>query len=436
MDPALWAARMLEPSLFSDEETDQWMGTLAESNFLRRYYNYAKRAIPAENALHATIAMGLAASIAPSDTQAEQGIPGFSHDTEPTLWGLIVAPTGSEKSHALRVATSLLTRVRDGEILGKHPASGEALTDILAESPQVTLAYSELSTLLALTRQPGTGERLKSVLMAVFDGESYETLGRKKGPMKVTNPRLCILGACTLSHLVTDLQPGDWSTGWVNRYYTCFRDARVRTKKGPRNVRDREVGDSLVAWMEWSIGARGTRCVGMTDEALAIWQWWTEDIWAVIQEGMTDADRDATTRVALLASRCSLLAAWCSGEFNDKGEWRVGESHVRFGILAAIQHFLSVRRLYAQLPATLDRVVVMAVYGAIGTDWTHRGAVTEKSGYHGKKLDDALNVLVMEKKIMVDNQGSEYFYHRCVVTPLPAHNPEYHKLPKELQETA
>ena len=151
-------------------------------------------------------------------------------DLYPNLYTFLVGPPGVGKSVAINAGEKLLREVPDMKV-GPSDMSGASLVDalhgavrhVILRDPQ--MPYIEFNSLTVVSRElgvliPGWDPILMHTLTDIYDGCIVEQKRRGRDlHIKIPNPQINLIGACTPSYLNETLPPGAWDQGFISRVH-------------------------------------------------------------------------------------------------------------------------------------------------------------------------------------------------------------------------
>jgi hypothetical protein len=262
----------------------------------------------------------------------------YAGDLYGNLYALLVGRSGEDqKSTALGIGLEVLQAV-DPALIGRQPGSWEGLIDSLADQPRQIIRYSEFGAFLAKAQKKGGYfEPLKALLTDLWDCTPQSRVKANGNGASVPHPRLSIFAACSLPYLEQHTDPHDWSGGFMGRWAVIYA-RRERTDPDP-------VGDpSQIPVLAEALRIRAQQtqvapCMGLDDEARALWTEWYFDLDA---RKIPEVIAGAKTRAPTIARKAAMLYAWDFGEPLQGVPWRLGVHHLSWGIRFAELHLASV----------------------------------------------------------------------------------------------
>lgn len=156
----------------------------------------------------------------------------------PGLYILLVGPPGIGKGQSIHLGESILREVPNLHV-GPSDMTAAALIDSLNESVRriVLLGnppFVEFNSLSVISRELGVlipmwEHSLMNNLTDIYDGFMVDQKRRGKDlRIRIANPQINLLGACTPSYLNEVMPPGAWDQGFISRTLLVYSGERVR----------------------------------------------------------------------------------------------------------------------------------------------------------------------------------------------------------------
>ena len=157
----------------------------------------------------------------------------------PNLYVILVGPPGIGKGQAIFLGEALLRAVPDLHI-GPSDMTAASMIDSLNESPRRILQignppFIEYNSLTVISRElgvllPGWDTALMNNLTDIYDGFTVDQKRRGRDlRIKIANPQINLLGACTPSYLNEVMPAGAWDQGFVSRTLLIYSGDRIKT---------------------------------------------------------------------------------------------------------------------------------------------------------------------------------------------------------------
>ena len=159
-------------------------------------------------------------------------------DLYPNLYTFLVGPPGVGKGVAINAGERIIREVPDLQI-GPTDMTAASLIDALQEAvrrhilPGGPIPFSEFNSLTILSRElgvlvPSWETTLMNNLTDIYDGFTIEQKRRGKDiKIKIKNPQINILGACTPSYLQSVMPPGAWDQGFISRSILVYSGDKI-----------------------------------------------------------------------------------------------------------------------------------------------------------------------------------------------------------------
>ena len=169
-------------------------------------------------------------------------------DLYPNLYTFLVGPPGVGKGVAINAGERILRAVPDLQV-GPTDMTAASLIDALHEAVRrhtdlrSQTPFVEYNSLTVLSRElgvlvPSWDSALMNNLTDIYDGFTVEQKRRgKELKIKILNPQINILGACTPSYLNQVMPQGAWDQGFISRSILVY--------SGDHTTRDPFLEDEL-----------------------------------------------------------------------------------------------------------------------------------------------------------------------------------------------
>ena len=244
----------------------------------------------------------------------------YAIELRPNLFTVAVGRSGEDqKSTALRHSNEILTLAAPS-LLGHYPGSPAGLVDSLSDRNTQLIMMPELGKFLAETRS-GQMEPVRTLLTDLWDSMPFERHRTKKAGkadvVRVANPRLSLLAACSVPLLEQYTTQTDWTGGFLGRWLFLY-GRRTRLEAIPSFADPPERLVRHVA-LRCQIGKAG-RCVGFTARGEALWRAWFAIMHSRPLPGHVKGMR---TRIPALALKIALIYAWDFGPALQGEPWKM-----------------------------------------------------------------------------------------------------------------
>src|SRR5215475_15648865 len=167
----------------------------------------------------------------------------------PGLYVILVGPPGIGKGVAIHPGEQILREI-PGIHVGPSDITAASLIDSLNESTRRVILtgdppYMEFNSLSVITREfgvlvPSWDTSLMNNLTDIYDGFTVDQKRRGKDlRIKIPNPQINLLGACTPGYLNEVMPAGAWDQGFISRTILVF--------SGQKSIKDPFVDETGVA---------------------------------------------------------------------------------------------------------------------------------------------------------------------------------------------
>ena len=155
----------------------------------------------------------------------------------PNLYVILVGPPGVGKGVAINAGEKILREVPDIQV-GPTDMTAASLIDALGDAVRRIILkgdppYVEFNSLTVISRElgvlvPAWDTTLMNNLTDIYDGFTVDQKRRGKDlRIKILNPQINLLGACTPSYLNDTMPPGAWDQGFISRTMLIYSGERV-----------------------------------------------------------------------------------------------------------------------------------------------------------------------------------------------------------------
>ena len=202
------------------------------------------------------------------------------------MFTMVVGRSGDDmKSTSLGLAKRIIKKYWEN-LIAPHPASAEGLIDHLSLLNAQTFIYSEMGKFLSLTGQ-GYAETIKTTFTDLWDCEPQSRAKAGGELIKVDNPYVNIMSACSFPYLEKYTKAQDWNGGFLGRFLLMVGRS-TRVNPNPKAFRPEFAGEMANFLRELTSGSTRSTCLGLTDEAEKWWYDWY----------MWHADRALPTKIS------------------------------------------------------------------------------------------------------------------------------------------
>ncbi len=371
------------------------------SGFIRDYVVHAVKQTTSPLCYH----LGVGLSILSCTCPLNYGM-NYAGKLRANMFALLVGRSGEDqKSSALGIGRDLLFEAAS-PLVGDFPGSPEGLIDSLARSPSQCIPISEFGRFLA-SAQRGYFEPIKALLADLWDCHSIQRAKANGKSVRVDDPRLSVMSACSIPYLEKYTLAEDWSGGFMGRWAVMY-GRRERIDPDPSG------DDTDVERLAEFLRIRATTpsagwCAGLTPNAKKYWADWFHD---VTKRKIPDQVVGVRSRAPTMARKAALLYAWdwgkpCSGE-----NWLMDTPELDYGIRFAelhIKSILALSQVIAEHPdARLRRSVLEAI--EYHGDVASIGQILGTLKMRRKPVAESLDALVEEGCVRRINAGAGFVY--------------------------
>lgn len=199
---------------------------LPKKGWLPEYIAYASRCTDAPMAFHLGVGLSVLGAAMAHQLDIAAEAPRGSKILPTTMWVCLVGNSGSRKSYAMELGSSLYARAVGSTGEWKLPSDGslQAWHDVLIDHPNIYMYRDEMSFLFSQARA-GHMEGMKSWLMELYSGNPMSRTTRRRDSetgenemTRVERPRLSLLGAIPPEVLRRSMDKGDYYSGFTARF--------------------------------------------------------------------------------------------------------------------------------------------------------------------------------------------------------------------------
>lgn len=369
---------------------------LPPEGFVNTYIHHAMKQTTSPLGYHLGTALTILSSTVPIHYNMN-----YAGDLHPNLFTLLIGRSGEDqKTTAVSIGKNLLKKASD-HIIGDYPASPEGLIESLGQKPRQLIPMGEFGKFLSAA-QKGYFEPIKTTLTDLWDCESIQR-AKASETVRVDNPRLSILAACSLPYLEKHTLAEDWTGGFMGRWLV-FYCRRERIDPNP-------VGDkTLEAWLVQELERRcqyGTvgNCLGLTSNAAQLWSDWFYDIYD--RKGLATNITGVLSRIPTMARKIALLYAWDYGNGVTGRNWYMDVDVLFPAIQVAEMHLKSLIGLFDKIAdspdARLRRQVLDAVESNNGR--ATLGQIIKHIKLKRRTIMEAIEGLLEERTLIIEQSS-------------------------------
>lgn len=205
-----------------------------ETNFIKKYAEYAATQTDAPQVFHAYVGMTIAGAALGNRVL----IPSWGNYITPAVWTMILAPSGFyHKSTAVNIGARILEK-GDPTARMDDEFSPEQLVKRMAKNPSGIFVASEFGSMLGMLKRDYM-RGLKELINDWFEGpEYYKRTTGKDGTLTIERPTVSFMAATTLDWLQESMSAHDMRAGFFTRFlYVVGREKNGRhDSPPPRNL--------------------------------------------------------------------------------------------------------------------------------------------------------------------------------------------------------
>jgi hypothetical protein len=276
---------------------------LPPQGFVRNYVIHAMKQTTSPLCYHLGVGLSILAATCPLNYGMW-----YAGALRANMFTLLVGRSGEDqKSSALGIGREILFEAA-APLIGDYPGSPEGLIDSLARAPSQIIPISEFGRFLS-SAQRGYFEAIKTLLADLWDSQAIQRAKANGRTVRIQDPRLSIMAACSIPYLEKHTLAEDWSGGFMGRWAVMYGE---RERVDPDPVGDRTAFQPLADF----IRARATTptagwCEGLDDQASKMWEDWYNDVYA---RHLPNQIVGVRARAPTIARKVALIYAWDFGE--------------------------------------------------------------------------------------------------------------------------
>ena len=194
--------------------------------FIRDYVVHALNQTTSPLCYHLLVGLGILATTCPLNFGMT-----YAGTLRSNVFGLLVGRSGEDqKSTAVGIGRELLFRAA-APLVGDYPGSPEGLLESLSRSPSQLVPIPEFGRFLSSAKS-GYFEPMKALLTDLWDAQPQQRAKANGRTVRVDDPRLSVLAACSLPYLEKYTMAEDWTGGFMGRWIVMYGQ-RERTDPDP-----------------------------------------------------------------------------------------------------------------------------------------------------------------------------------------------------------
>lgn len=373
---------------------------LPSQGWVRDYVEHALLQTTSPLGYHLATALAVLAVTCPTDYGMR-----YAGTLRANFFSLLVGRSGEDqKSTALDIGREILFQAAP-PLIGDHPGSWEGLVDSLARQPSQLVIYKEFGKFLSQA-QKGYFEPLKALITDLWDATPQQRAKASGQNVRVDNPRLSIMGACSIPYLERHTEAHDWSGGFMGRWAVIYAK-RERTDPDP-------VGDpSRIPALAADLQQRATltsagQCQGLDAAAQTMWREWYYDL---ERRPFPDVIAGAKTRAPTIARKAALLYAWDFGPAMYPQPFTVGIDILEPALRFAELHLKSVAGLADKLAEHPEAATRRSVLEAVPDVGATLGQILRSTKMRRRTVVEILDALVLDGSLLrATLAGGDAFY--------------------------
>jgi len=354
---------------------------LPPDGFIRRYVIHAMKQTTSPLAYH----LGVGLTILGTTCPLPFGTRYAGGSLRANLYTLLVGRSGEDqKSTAIGIGRSLLHEAA-APLIGDYFGSPEGLIESLSNANSQMIPVSEFGAFLAQA-QTGYMQPLKAMLADLWDCQPQQRARANNRTIRVDNPRLSVLAACSLPYLESYTLQADWKGGFMGRFL-CLYARRERIDPDP--IGDDTDTQYLTNFLREraSTGLSGW-CTGLDPEAKEKWcEWYYE----LHKRQLPTLVAGVSSRAPTIARKAAMLYSWDYGIASWGEPWQITLKELEPAIKLAELHIKSLVGLADKIADHPDARLRRSVLGAL-----------EQLGGEAT-LGKILRVLKMRKRPIVES---------------------------------
>lgn len=329
---------------------------LPEHGFIRNYVIHALKQTTAPLAYHLGVGLTILGTTVPSNYGTF-----YAGTLRSNLFTLLVGRSGEDqKSSALGIGREILFNAAPN-LIGQYPGSYEGLCDSLVAAPRQMIPMSEFGKFLAQA-QRGYFESIKTALTDLWDCTPIQRARANGRNVRVDNPRLSVLSACSIPYLEKHTLSEDWTGGFMGRWAVMYGQ---RERVDPDPSGDRTMFDQLVGELQRRAEIESTGwCAGLDDGAKDLWCKW---YMSLDRRPIPDNIVGVKSRAPTIARKVAMLYAWDFAPSSDERPFLITKRELIPAIKFAELHIKSVIGLSQKIADHPDARLRRSVLGALET---------------------------------------------------------------------
>ena len=377
------------------------LGAIPPYGFIHDYVCHALKQTTSPLVYH----LGTGLSILSCTCPLDYGM-NYAGKLRANMFVLLVGRSGEDqKSSALGIGRDLLFEAA-APLVGDFPGSPEGLIDSLSRCPSQMIPISEMGRFLS-SAQKGYYEPIKALMADLWDSHPIQRAKANGKTIKIENPRLSVVAACSLPYLEKYTLAEDWTGGFMGRWGVLYG---MRERVDPDPAGD----DTDLPRLADNLRQRAQLptagfCSGLTPAAKSLWANWFHE---VSNRRLPDTIVGIRARAPTMARKAALVYAWDWGKPFSGTPWQMDEQELHYGIQFAELHIKSIVGVSEMIADHADararRSVIEAIL-ALGGRVT-LGQLIARLKWKRKPLAETLDALMEEKRVLRTMQTEGFVY--------------------------
>lgn len=378
---------------------------LPSTGFIRAYVAHAAKQTTSPLCYHLGTGLGILAATCPLDYGCH-----YAGILRANMFCLLVGRSGEDqKSSALGIGHEILDAAAS-PLVGDFPGSPEGLIDSLARAPSQMIPISEFGRFLS-SAQRGYFEPIKTLLADVWDSRAIQRARANGRTIRVENPRLSIVAACSVPYLERHTLSEDWSGGFMGRWAVMFGH---RERIDPDPIGDRTNFDYLVQELERRATTPNAGwCMGLNPQAKRLWNAWYTDLYS---RSLPNNVVGIRSRAPTIARKVAMLYGWDFGPASQGSPWEISLQELEPAIAFAELHVRSLIGLSEKIAdhpdARMRRAVIQAMQQCQGV--ATLGQIIGVLKMRKRPVVESLDGLLEEGRVFKSQTSSGFSYALAV----------------------
>jgi len=374
---------------------------LPPQGFVRNYVIHAMKQTTSPLAYH----LGTGISVLASTCPLNYGM-WYAGALRANMFTLLVGRSGEDqKSSALSIGREILFEAA-APLIGDYPGSPEGLIDSLARAPSQIIPISEFGRFLS-SAQRGYFEAIKTLLADLWDSHSIQRAKANGRSVRVQDPRLSIMAACSIPYLEKHTLAEDWSGGFMGRWAVMYGR---RERVDPDPTGDRTMFQPLVDFIRGRASTPTAGwCDGLDRDASKMWEDWYHDVYS---RKLPNQIVGVRARAPTIARKVALIYGWDFGPASHGQNWRISVDEMAPALKFAELHIKSLVGLSSKIAdhpdARLRRSVLESIEHHKGV--ATLGQILTNLKMRKRPIVETLDSLLEEGKVVKASTANGYAY--------------------------